>query len=163
MNIYELTAKQQELLDLAESGQFDEEVLQETLNSINETFDIKVEGYIKVINELKYTEEKLQSEIKRLQERTTSVKNNIDRMKEVVTDQMNVADRRKIKTDTFSIWVQNNPQKLVVEDESNIPSEYFEEQKPKLNKKALLDYLKAHEDEELEGVEVVQTESVRYK
>lgn len=168
MNLYELSDSYQQILDLLQSVDTTAEpeyaqALRDTLDSVNASFDDKAEGYVSIINQLKYDIDVVSNEIKRLSEKKSALENNRKKLSEVLTDEMEGTGKTKIKTPRFSIWVQNNPESLQVKDESHIPSEYFIEQAPKLDKRELLKYLKLNRDESLEGVEIVQTRGVRYR
>jgi len=158
--LYELTDRYRNVLEIA--GMLDEEQLQEALQAIDDEIEVKADGYAKVMKELEAQENAIQEEVKRLSERKKHIKNNRDRMKESLANQMEILSKRKIKTDLFSFNIQNNPSRLSITDEANIPKEFFEEQEPKLNKRELLNYLKSSE-QELVGVEIKQTESLRIR
>ena len=161
--LYELSNDWQLLMNLATSGEIDEEVLQDTLDSMSYAIDEKAEGYAVVDLELQAQEEKLKKEIRRLQERKTSITKNRKSLKESLRDEMLAMGKEKIKTDKFTIHIQNNPPKLVVEDESEIPKAYWEPQAPKLNKRLLLQDLKDEEYPDFKGARVVQERSLRIR
>lgn len=162
--LYELTDNYQQLLDLAESGRFqdNEEAFHETIQSLNDAIEVKAEGYAMVDKELEATDKALSNEINRLSERRRSIRNNRKRLKETLTDEMNKVGKQNIKTDKFTIYIRQNPISVKVSDERNIPKRFFKEQQPKLNKKDLKDYL-LETEEELAGVELTQTEGVIVK
>lgn len=160
--LYELSQQWQYLLDLAESGEFDPETLEDTLESMDYQIEEKAEGYAVIDLELKASEEKITNEIQRLQQRKSSIVKNRKTLKNTLKDEMLAMNKQKIKTDKFTIWTQNNPVSIQVTDESHIPFNFYEEQQPKLNKNELKDYLQKH-NEEIEGVELVQTQGVRYR
>lgn len=168
MNLYELSNNYQRLLDLLESVDVTSDpeyaqAMKDTLDSVNDAFEDKVEGYVMVANQLNHDIKMVKEEIDRLADKRRALQNNLDKLKEALTEEMEGTGKTKIKTPRFSIWVQNNPESLQVKDESHIPSEYFIEQEPKLDKRELLKYLKLNRDESLEGVEIVQTRGVRYR
>ena len=76
---------------------------------------------------------------------------------------MEYMNKDKIKTAKFSINIQNNPQKLVVEDESEIPKAYWIEQAPKLDRRLLLNDLKLENHPDFKGARVVQERSLRIR
>lgn len=162
--LYELTGTMKHLLDLAQSGEIEQETIDATIESMDLKTDVenKIESYVIVMDELKAQSKRIKDEEKRLAERRRSIEKNEKRMKDTLLDQMKLIDIPKIKTDKYTIWYQNNPMSLLVNDESNIPKRFYNEQKPKLDKKALLNELKAS-DEEIDGVEIRQTEGVRYR
>ena len=159
--LYELSSDWQLLINLASAGEIEEDVLHDTLDSMSCAIDEKAEGYAIVDLELAASEEKLANEIKRLQARKSSITKNRKRIKDSLRDEMIAMGKEKIKTDKFTIHIQNNPQSVDIKDESDIPYTYYVEQKPKLDKRALLDDLK--NGVKVPGVEVKQTRGVRFR
>ena len=162
--LYELTATLRHLLDLAQSGEVEQATIDATIESMDLKTDVekKIEGYVIVMDELKAQAKRIKAEEERLAGRRRSIEKNEKRMKDTLLDQMKLLETPKVKTDKYTIWYQNNPESIRVSDETKIPKRFFKEQKPKLDRRALLDELKAT-DEEIEGVEVTQTEGVRYR
>jgi hypothetical protein len=68
---------------------------------------------------------------------------------------------RKLKTPLFSLGIQVNNPSVNVIDESKIPKKYFIKQLPVLDKKELLNDLKA--DIKIKGCEIKQTEGLRIR
>lgn len=162
MQLYELSQRYQAILNLAESGEYEPEALEDTLEALDDAIEDKAEGYAIINQHLKNSESLLKGEINRLQERKKSIEKNRKYLNEILKEEMLAMGKQKIKTDKFTIWAQNNPVSIQVTDESNIPFNFYEEQQPKLNKSKLKDYLQKH-NEEIEGVELVQTQGVRYR
>ena len=164
MRLYDLANKYVELLDYLQSVDTTDpeqnEVYQETLNALDGAIEDKAEGIVHVLNQLRYNEETLDKEIKRLRSKKTALANNQRNLKNYLKDTMEYAGKEKIKTPLFSIWTQNNPPRMIVEDESNIPEEFYEEQPPKLNTKELRNYLKDHK---VDGVRMEQGRGVRFR
>ncbi|WP_347090874.1 siphovirus Gp157 family protein [Staphylococcus ureilyticus] len=144
---------------IAEQG--DEQVLNDTLASINDALEDKADGYVAVIKSLESDNTAIDEEIKRLQQRKTTNKNGIDRLKETLKETMESTGKTKFKTALNSYNIQNNPPSLNVLDEKLIPKDYWISQAPKLNKKDALAELK--EGKEIPGVEVKQTRSLRVR
>lgn len=144
---------------IAEQG--DEQVLNDTLASINDALEDKADGYVAVIKSLVSDNTAIDEEIKRLQQRKTTNKNGIDRLKETLKETMESTGKTKFKTALNSYNIQNNPPSLNVLDEKLIPKDYWISQAPKLNKKDALAELK--EGKEIPGVEVKQTRSLRVR
>ncbi len=144
---------------IAEQG--DEQVLNDTLASINDALEDKADGYVAVIKSLDSDNTAIDEEIKRLQQRKTTNKNGIDRLKETLKETMESTGKTKFKTALNSYNIQNNPPSLNVLDEKLIPKDYWISQAPKLNKKDALAELK--EGKEIPGVEVKQTRSLRVR
>ena len=167
MNLYELSSKYQALLDYAQSVDMTDEdqaeTFKTTIESLDDAIEDKAEGYSIVIKELEATEDKLAKEIKRLQARKKSVSNNIQRMKTSLLEELEKMDKRKVTTDKFIVYIQNNPPSLVVENESEIPKAYWVKQAPKLNTKLLKEDLLDEEYPSFSGARIEQGRSLRIK
>ncbi|MGE7364675.1 siphovirus Gp157 family protein [Staphylococcus cohnii] len=144
---------------IAEQG--DEQVLNDTLASINDALEDKADGYVAVIKSLESDNAAIDEEIKRLQQRKTTNKNGVNRLKETLKETMESTGKTKFKTALNSYNIQNNPPSLNILDEKLIPKDYWISQAPKLNKKDALAELK--EGKEIPGVEVKKTRSLRVR
>ena len=157
MNLYELTQNYLHVLEMAENG----EDLADTLESLEDAIEVKAENTAKVIKQLEANAEMLANEAKRLSERKSAIENNVRNLKSYLQDQLDKCGKSKIKGEIFTVAIQNNPQSVDVLDESLIPSTYFIQQAPKLDRKELLTHLKA--GEEIAGVTIKRTKSLRIR
>lgn len=158
--LFNLTDNYKQVYDLiAEQG--DEQALNDTLESINDALEDKADGYVSVIKSLESDNKAIDDEIKRLQQRKTTNKNGIDRLKESLKESMKSTGKTKFKTALNSYNIQNNPPSLNVIEEKHIPSDFWLSQAPKLDKKALLKHIKENDD--VDGVEIKQTQSLRVR
>lgn len=158
--LFILTDNYKQVYDLiAEQG--DEQALNDTLESINDALEDKADGYVSVIKSLESDNKAIDDEIKRLQQRKTTNKNGIDRLKESLKVYMEATGKTKFKTALNSYNIQNNPPSLNVIEEKHIPSDFWLSQAPKLDKKALLKHIKENDD--VDGVEIKQTQSLRVR
>ena len=159
MNLYELTDNYLKVLELIENG---EEGLEDTLESINDTIELKADGYARIIRSLEANAVALKTEIDRLTNRRRSIENSIDRLKENLKNAMIATGKEKIKTDLFNVTVVNNPVAVNVIDEKLIPEEYFKvEIIRKLDKISLRDAIK--NGEEIQGAKLMQGKGLRIK
>ena len=158
MRLYELTAQWESVLEIAE--QFEPEALKDTLDSIEEAFEVKVENTAKVIKSLDADVNTIEEEIKRLSGKKTSLKNNARNLKLYLQDEMERIGKTKIKGTLFSVGVQNTPPSLRLADEFE-NQRYLVEVVPKYDKKAILADLKA--GKEIDGADVVQGRSLRIR
>lgn len=159
MKLYELTENYNQVLELAE--QLDAETLRDTLDSIDETIEIKIENTAKVVRSLEGNVDAIDNEIKRLTDKKSTLNNNIKGIKSYMQESMEQVGKEKVKGHLFNIGIQNNPQSVNVVDEKKIKMDYFVEQPSKLDKKRLLADLK--EGKEVEGAELQQTRSLRIR
>lgn len=133
-SLFDLSTDYQQLYDLI-ADQEDEQLLKDTLDSINDALEDKADGYVAVIKSLETDNNAIDEEIKRLRQRKTSNQNGIKRLKETLQQVMEETGKEKFRTALNSYSVANNPPSLDVQDDSLIPKEYWVSQAPTLNKK----------------------------
>ena len=163
--LYDISNEYKELLDLMQSAEVDEETIQDTIEStgLKDDFRNKIDGYLYVIDDLEASNKRIREEEIRLAERRRMQERNITKMKNSLQDTMLLLDLPKERTDKYTVWLQKNPPKLVVEDEREIPKAYWIEQAPKLDKKSLLNDLKEEKHTDFKGARIVQERSLRIK
>ena len=158
MNLYDLAENYLQVLELAETSEFD---LTDTMESIEEAIELKAENTAKVIKQLEANAEMLANESKRLSERKSAIESNARNLKRYLQEQLEKCGKTKIKGEIFTVAIQNNPQSVEVIDETKIPLEFFVEQAPKLDKKTLLQHLK--NEEQIPGASLKQSQSLRIR
>lgn len=158
MNLFQLTQSYQEVLSLAE--QIDEGTLKDTLDSINEAIDVKVENTAYVIKTLEANVAVIDIEAKRLAAMKSAQTNNIKNLKLYIQESMEKVGLDKVQGKTIKVAIQNNPQSVRVSNEQALTT-YLVEQPSKLDKKSLLADLKS--GMEIDGAELQQTRSIRIK
>lgn len=129
MTLYDLTVQFQTILEMAEDGDLDPQLIADTLEGVEGEIEVKLDSYGIVINELQMDVAKIDQEIKRLTEKKKQLNNNIDRMKEAVKNTMVLMDTRKVQGDHFTWQIQKNGGKapLVFDEAWNVldlPEEY---------------------------------------
>ena len=159
MKLYELTQSYQQVLEIAE--QLDAETLKDTLDSINDAVEQKVENTAFVVKQLEANISVIDEEIKRLQAMKGTQTNNIKSLKLYLQESMEKVGLDKVQGKLIKIAIQNNPKSVEVLNENVIPKNYFVEQKPKLDKRAILADLKS--GAQVEGVEIKQSRSLRIR
>ena len=143
-NIYEITNQFSLLKTLEESGEVDEESIKGALDVAKEDLAGKLEDYCKVIKNFEAEIDGLKAEEKRLAERRAVKENAIERMKKAMKWAVEQSGDNKIPCGTFTVAVQKNPQKCIVDlSVADIPAKYLIPQEPKIDNKLLLDDLKA--------------------
>ncbi|MBC2052554.1 siphovirus Gp157 family protein [Listeria welshimeri] len=156
MKLYELTESYQNVLDIVE--QLEAETLKDTLDAITESIEVKAENTAKVIKTVNAEIEALDTEIKRMSSRKSTLKNNVESMKRYLKEELEKVGLDKVKGQHLTIRIQNNPQGVLVEDESKLGA-YLVEQPKKLDRKAILADLK--DGKEIDGAEIQQGRSLR--
>ena len=144
-SLYELTAGLQTLWDLMEEGTLEEEMLLDAFKNQEEELSIKLEGYCKFIKNLESDIAGLKAEEDRLKARRKAMENTRDRMKGVMCDAVLATGEKKIPCGTFTVSVQNNPSKIVLDEQciENIPEEYLKYTEPDIDRALIKRHLEA--------------------
>ena len=166
-SIYELTQEFQTLWQLMEDGILEDEALAGAFDVATEDLAIKLEGYCKFIKNLESDIAGLKEEEKRLATRRKTMENTVERSKAAMQRAMTIAGEKKIPAGSFTCSIQANPPKVILDELelSKIPEKYLVEQEPTVNKKLMLEDLKANENTpELEGIAHLESgESLRIR
>ena len=158
MNLFELTQKYQNVLEIAE--QLDEETLKDTLDSIDDAINVKIENTAYVIKSLESNITVIDEEMKRLSAMKSAQTNNIRNLKEYMQNAMEAVGLEKVEGKLIKVSIQNNPQSVKIENEEALQN-YMVEQPKKLDKRSLMEDLK--KGIEVEGAELQQKRSIRIK
>lgn len=162
-NIYEITNQFSFLKTLEETGELDEEAIKGALDVAKEDLADKLEDYCKVIKNFESLVSGLKDEEARLKARRMVYENTIDRMKEAMKWAVDMSGDKKIPCGTFTVSVQNNPPKCVLDASvADIPSKYLIPQEPTVDKKLLLEDLKAA-DQGVSYAHIEQSSSLRIR
>ena len=105
----------------------------------------KVEGYCRLIAGIRAEADAYTPEIERLQARQATLKRSAEQLHERLHGALSAAGVDKIKAGTFTVAIQNSSPSAKITEEAAIPQTFWVEQAPKLDRKAILDALKAGE------------------
>lgn len=108
MTLYELSIQFQTILEMAEDGEIDMDVVNGSLECVEADIEQKLDSYGVVINELSNDIENIEKEIKRLTERKRTIDNNITRMKGAIKDAMEAIGKKKIQGNKFTWTIAKN-------------------------------------------------------
>lgn len=158
-SLYELTGQMAYLHQLLEDPEAEEQVILDTMEGIDFEIEEKADGYAKIIRMLTAEVDAISSEVDRLTVRKKAISNNIDRLKSALEQSMIFLDKRKFKTALFSFNIQKNP--ATVNIVGPVPKKYLIPQEPKVDKKAIIEYVKAHGNTKY--AELTQSESLRIR
>lgn len=161
MKLYEISERFKNLEELLENTDLQIDDIKEALNEVGIEFEEKVEGIVRLIKNIEGDAEKIKSEEKRLAEKRKSLESKVTYLKGYIDLNMKLVGKKKIDTGLFKLSIQKNAPSINIKSAADIPSEYFIEQEPVLDKRALLKDLK--EGREVPGVEMKQTESLRIR
>ena len=162
MKLYELTEQYQNILDRmndCDAEEFDR--LNDELLSTDAQLHDKAEAYCKMVRIFEAEEEAYRIEEERLRNHRQSAAHKAERLKRTLESELLKLDMRDIQAGTFKVKIQLNNPSVNVTDETAIPSDYFIPQPPKLDKKLMLEEMKA--GVVIPGAEIQRTESIRIR
>lgn len=145
MKLYELTEQWDAVFNMMEDGETDEQVIFDTLESIEGEIEDKADNYARMIRNLQASVDVLKAEEERLYQRRKSTENHIQRLKDNLQANLEFIGKTKFKTDLFSFSVAKNggKQPLSITDNlDEIPGKYLIPQPPKVNNDAVRELLK---------------------
>lgn len=163
-SLYNLTGDALKLRDLLLEGDIDEDIIRDAILNNQEEINIKLETYAKIIKEIESDINGLKAEELRLADRRKAMENNIARMKRNMQDALILSGQPKVKGQLFTFTMQKNPPSVVMDESyiENIPDKYLKHPEPTIDRKLLLEDLKAGVD--LDGIaHLEQTESMRIR
>ena len=150
MRLYELTEQWDAVFNMMEDGETDEQVIFDTLESIEGEIEDKADNYAKIIRNLQANADALKAEEERLYRRRKSAENHIQKLKDTLQANLEFIGKTKFKTDLFSFSVSKNGGKQplsITENLDEIPGKYLIPQPPKVNNDAVRELLKDKEVE----------------
>lgn len=161
--LYEIKNELNELLLMADEQGLSLDDIKDTMDGIEFEFEEKADSTAKMIKTLIADADSVKAEKDRLAKRETALRNSADNLKKYLETMMLEVKKKKFKTTLFSFNIQKNPKTVKVEVEEPLPKKYLIKQPDKVNRKQLLDDLKAGVLEENENMRLVQTESLRIR
>ena len=160
-SLYQLTENYNNILELADNPEVTEDMIKEALDSISLEIEFKAVNIAKLIKSIESDIAGVKAEKDRLAAKEKSMSNKVKNLKEYLYSAMKLTGKEKIKTDLFSFNIQKNPASVNVISDTDIPEEFLVEMPKQINKKAILEKLKAGET--VPGCELQQTTSLRIK
>ena len=123
--LYEITGDYLRLLEMLEEN-IDPQAFKDTLEGIEGEFEIKADGYARVLKELNAEADKYNAEIQHMAARRDSINNRGKMLKQHLYDSMKATGKLKFKTDLFSFGIQKNGgvQPMEILPDVTIPDEY---------------------------------------
>ena len=157
MNLYELSVAFQEVQNM----DLDPEVMQDTLDSIEDAIENKAENIAKLVRNLESDVAAYKEEEERLKTKRQATENKVKWLKTYLEDNMKLTGKTKFKSGMFNFSIQKNPASVNITDEKAIPEEFLIQQPPKVDKTSLKEILKR--GIEVPGAELKQTEGLRIR
>ena len=161
MKLYEVT---QDIEDLIDNTDSDDEYFNDTMEALQLTFDEKASGVSAYIGNLEAMAESIKKAEKNMADRRKSILKNIERLKKYLLDNMERLNIDKIETEYFIAKIKKNPPKVVINNEDDVPEEYWEKQvKWIINKTKIKKALKSDKKINIKGAEIKQEKRLEIK
>lgn len=152
-SLYQLNNAYAQLQQMIEDGQ---EGLEDTLDSITDAVEEKLEAYAMVIKNIESDVEGIKSEEKRLAERRKVMENGIERMKKAIAETLQSSAQDKVKTEKFTFSFRKSS-KVEVSNIDSLPQEYVKVERT-ISRSELAKALKA--GEQIEGAQLIENQSL---
>ncbi|MFJ7919711.1 siphovirus Gp157 family protein [Lysinibacillus fusiformis] len=150
-SLYQLNNAYAQLQQMIEDGQ---EGLEDTLDSITDAVEEKLEAYAMVIKNIESDVEGIKSEEKRLAERRKIMENGVTRMKQAIAETLQGTGQDKVKTEKFTFsWRKSS--KVEVSDIDSLPKQYVKVERT-ISRAELAKALKA--GEQIEGAQLIENQ-----
>lgn len=157
MNLYELARSYAELQEM----DVDEQTFLDTLDSIQDTAEVKVENCAYWTRNLIGENAAIKQEEDRLKKRRKANENKVKWLNKYVQDFLDISGLTKFKAGIFTLSIQNNPPSLEIYDATLIPEQYLKPQAPVYDTQTIKDLLK--QGEEIPGATLKQTKGLRIR
>ncbi len=147
--LYELTEQYEGLRMMLYDGDVEDQVIYDTLESIDAEIEEKADNYAKILREMKLNIETLKEEEARLNVRRKRLEARADLLKNRLEENMRFIGKTSFKTALFSFNIQANGglQPLETGMVSDIPMRFLIQPDPVPDNKKIREYLKEHEVE----------------
>lgn len=160
MTLYEMSQTAKQLYELLESGEIDEQVLTDTLESIGASE--KLQDYVHVLKTFEAEITMIDAEMARLKENKRILENRSEYLKGKMIEYMQATNQKTAAAGTFKVKL-NESKSCEITDEALIPMEYMREIPAKLEPDKL-EMLKALKNgEKISGASLKTSYSVTAK
>lgn len=155
--LYKIAEDHQEIINAIDSGEFTADQMADTLDGAVGSFEDKAQSVLAYEKGLDSDIDILANEIKRLQARKKTVENKKKAMREYLKTNMQRTGITNIKCPLFSITLSKGRDKLVIDDQDAISSDYVTAEVVEMvDKKRLFSDLKA--GVEIDGCHIEKSE-----
>ncbi len=123
-NLYQLTNDYETVLNMLYDEDADEQMILDTLESIEGEIEDKANNYAKIIKELEAKQNARKEEAKRLTESAKVFENRVKALKSNLFNSMKATGKTKFATDLFSFNIAKNGGKQTLTIDGEVPEEY---------------------------------------
>lgn len=148
MNLYEISNTYEYLLSLLQDEETDQQMILDTLESLEGDFEEKADNYARIIKTLEAEATAIKEEESRLRARRQSRESNIELLKSNLENAMRVTGKTKFKTLLFNFSIAKNGGKAPLRIDvplEQIPNKFFKRTENELDNTLIRQALDANE------------------
>ncbi len=123
-NIYQLANNYETVLNMLYNEEIDEQMIFDTLESIDGEIENKADNYAKIIKELESKQKARKEEAKRLTDSAKVFENRVKALKNNLFNAMKETGKTKFATNLFSFNIAKNGGKQALTIDGDVPEEY---------------------------------------
>lgn len=123
-NIYQLANNYETVLNMLYNEEIDEQMIFDTLESIDGEIEDKADNYAKIIKELEAKQKARKEEAKRLTDSASVFENRVKALKNSLFNAMKEIGKTKFATNLFSFNIAKNGGKQALTIDGDVPEEY---------------------------------------
>ena len=123
-NLYQLTNDYENVLNMLYNEEIDEQMILDTLESIEGAIEDKADGYAKIIKELEAKKNARKEEAKRLTDSAKIFENRVNTLKQNLYNTMKQTGKTKFATNLFTFNIATNGGKQALSIDGEVPEEY---------------------------------------
>ncbi|KAG0186340.1 hypothetical protein DFQ28_008028 [Apophysomyces sp. BC1034] len=145
LTLYPIASEYRQAADTLAELDLDEQTVADTLESISGDLTAKAQNVAFVIRNLETSAEQIKAAIEQMQARAQAYARRAERIKEYLLQNMLMSGVQKLECPYFRLAVRENPPKVVIDDERQIPMAYMTDPpppQPKPDKKRIAQAIK---------------------
>jgi hypothetical protein len=130
LTLYQIAAEYRDAANTLAELDLDEQTIADTLESISGDLTTKSQNVAFVIRNLEGMAEQIGVAVEAMNARAKALEKRAERVREYLLMNMQMAGVQKIECPYFSLAVRENPAKVIIEDERQIPAAYMTDPAP---------------------------------
>lgn len=145
LSLYQIAGEFRDAADKLAELDLDPQTMADTLESLGGDMEEKSKNTAFVVRNLEATADQIDAAVTEMSKRAATIRKNAERVRQYLLDNMIFAGVKKLETPYFVLTVRENPPRVIVDDEKQIPGEYFADPvipPPKLDKKLVAQAIK---------------------
>jgi hypothetical protein len=130
LTLYQISAEYRAAADTLAELDMDEQTIADTLESISGDLTVKAQNVAFVIRNLEASAQQISVAVEHMNARAQALEKRAERVREYLLQNMLMAGVQKIECPYFKLAVKENPPRVVVDDEKQIPMAYMTDPAP---------------------------------